>query len=327
MVIQKLDAELRVPVCLFYLVLRALDTIEDDMTLPVELKTAQLLAFHEKLTCKGWTFTQSGPAEKDRQLLVEFDKVVAEYVLLKPVYQEAIGDITRRMGAGMVEFIHKRGVDTRKEWDLYCHYVAGLVGIGLSRLFSRSALEDPAVETREQLANSMGLFLQKTNIIRDYLEDINDGRIFWPAEVWRRYASQLDHFKQQPAHKVAALACLNDLITDALKHVPDVFAYLAQIKNPSVYNFCAIPQVMAIATLALCYNNQDVFTSVVKLRRGKSIKLILESTSVAGTAAIFDRELSVIEDKFAYVQSPYNDTAELIRLVLDQKMKINLRKW
>ena len=33
------------------------------------------------------------------------------------------------------------------------------------------------------LANSMGLFLQKTNIIRDYLEDYVDGRAFWPQEV------------------------------------------------------------------------------------------------------------------------------------------------
>lgn len=30
----------------------------------------------------------------------------------------------------------------------------------------------------------MGLALQKTNIIRDYLEDINQNRIFWPRDVW-----------------------------------------------------------------------------------------------------------------------------------------------
>ena len=30
----------------------------------------------------------------------------------------------------------------------------------------------------------MGLFLQKTNIIRDYLEDTVEGRAFWPRSVW-----------------------------------------------------------------------------------------------------------------------------------------------
>ena len=54
----------------------------------------------------------------------------------------------------------------------YCHYVAGLVGIGLSQLFSASGLEGEEVGKDERLANSMGLFLQKTNIIRDYLEDV-----------------------------------------------------------------------------------------------------------------------------------------------------------
>ena len=65
----------------------------------------------------------------------------------------------------------------------YCHYVAGLVGIGLSRLFSASGLEAEEVGWDHQLANSMGLFLQKTNIIRDYLEDMQQGRLFWPKEV------------------------------------------------------------------------------------------------------------------------------------------------
>jgi len=65
----------------------------------------------------------------------------------------------------------------------YCHYVAGLVGIGLSRLFGASGLESEEVGKDHQLANSMGLFLQKTNIIRDYLEDMQQGRYFWPKEV------------------------------------------------------------------------------------------------------------------------------------------------
>lgn len=65
----------------------------------------------------------------------------------------------------------------------YCHYVAGLVGIGLTQLFVASGLEDPSIGENIKLANSMGLFLQKTNIIRDYLEDIIQDREFWPKEV------------------------------------------------------------------------------------------------------------------------------------------------
>lgn len=44
--------------------------------------------------------------------------------------------------------------------------------------------------------HSMGLFLQKTNIIRDYLEDYVDGRAFWPQDVWKKHAKtgQLGEF-------------------------------------------------------------------------------------------------------------------------------------
>ena len=48
-------------------------------------------------------------------------------------------------------------VETIEEYDEYCHYVAGLIGHGLSRLFHAAGLEDLAPD---DLSNSMGLFLQ-----------------------------------------------------------------------------------------------------------------------------------------------------------------------
>jgi farnesyl-diphosphate farnesyltransferase len=314
-VIQQLDEELREAVAVFYLVLRGLDTIEDDMTLPVERKTALLLSFYATTAQAGWTFSGSGPNEKDRQLLVEYDIVVAEYLRLAAPFQATIADVTRRMGAGMVEFLERRGVDTCAEWDQYCHYVAGLVGIGLSRLFAQSGLEAAEVGEREALANSMGLFLQKTNIIRDYLEDLEDGRIFWPRQVWQRYARELADLRK-PAQRAAALACLNDLITDALRHVPDVFTYMTALRNPSVFRFCAIPQVMAVATLAACYNNPKVYAGVVKIRRGEAADMILRARSMDALAGIFDVHLAGMAAHFgASMAAPYYDTAVALQRI------------
>lgn len=70
--------------CLYYLVLRGLDTIEDDMTLPDEKKQPLLRNFHEHTITPGWTFTECGPDESDRQLLVEYNNVVDELKLLSP---------------------------------------------------------------------------------------------------------------------------------------------------------------------------------------------------------------------------------------------------
>ena len=88
------------------------------------------------------------------------------------------------MGEGMAQFAGRnlvQGTTNLEDYNLYCHYVAGLVGEGLSRLFTQSGYESQEVEANaKSLGNTMGLFLQKTNITRDYLEDLRDGRAFWP---------------------------------------------------------------------------------------------------------------------------------------------------
>lgn len=50
MVIQQLPVELRDATCVFYLILRALDTVEDDMAIPKEVKIPMLRTFHEHLS-------------------------------------------------------------------------------------------------------------------------------------------------------------------------------------------------------------------------------------------------------------------------------------
>jgi farnesyl-diphosphate farnesyltransferase len=87
------------------------------------------------------------------------------------------------------------------EFDLYCHYVAGLVGEGLALLFAASGEEPTLLAPASllgaqsespyrlapgiaELSNSLGLFLQKTNITRDVREDVDEHRFFWPREIW-----------------------------------------------------------------------------------------------------------------------------------------------
>lgn len=68
------------------------------------------------------------------------------------------------------------GPSSIDEYKRYCHFVAGLVGQNLTQLFTASGLERLTLANHLEWANSMGLFLQKTNIIRDYPEDYTAGR-------------------------------------------------------------------------------------------------------------------------------------------------------
>jgi len=285
-VIQQLPECLRDAVCVFYLVLRALDTVEDDMSIPDDIKIPLLRCFHEKSHDKTWSMECGDGAYID--LIKQYPLVTKVFQGLDHEYQRVIEDICKRMGNGMADFITSE-VKTVKEYNLYCHYVAGLVGVGLSQLFFSSGLESKSSYKNEDLSNNMGLFLQKTNIIRDYLEDINEEpapRMFWPKEIWGQYVRRLVDLKSD-RHAGDAVACLNHMILDALSHAEGCLTYMSRLKDPDIFRFCAIPQVMAMGTLAVCFNNHKVFEGVVKMRRGETAKVFWNIGDFSDACSMF----------------------------------------
>jgi len=315
LVIRQLPKELGMEVAVFYLFLRGLDTVEDDMSAfpDPEDKVHCLERFHETvllgkvkllgsegggkgrpsldkfLTVDGLT----GIGEGDEKALIEnMIRVSRVYDTFDSGAQRVIKEITRDMGKGMAEFVSKdlgQGTKSVEEYNLYCHYVAGLVGEGLCRLFAVTRIERPALTRRMDLANSMGLFLQKNNIIRDYLEDYVEGRAFWPKEVWEKHAvkTKLLGELSLPENRRAACNCLNELVIDALQLMPDCIDYMSQIQNQQAFRFCGIPQVMAAATLAEVFDNPRVFEGVVKIRKGQTVKLMMNCTSMRGLVKAF----------------------------------------
>ena len=318
-VIRQLPRGLVLDILIFYLVLRALDTIEDDMEAFVdepEAKLRHLRVFGtEYLGNAAWAPLAGVGEGAEAELLQSFQAVNRVFHSLPAESQDIIRDVTNRMGAGMAQRLMValgQGTADLAAYNEYCYAVAGLVGEGLTRLFIGRGYEGPAIAQQGQLvwpfctpsaessgganyglAVSMGLFLQKANIIRDYLEDFVEGRSFWPQSEWRRFADDLDEFawlKPAPAHVVArdslktpmrrALSCVSALVADALMLVPESLRYLALLEDSKVFRFCAIPQVMAIATLEACFNNPLVFSGVVKIRKGLAARLILSAGAI-----------------------------------------------
>lgn len=288
-VIRQLPSSMLVDILIFYLVLRALDTIEDDTTAfeSNDIKIKHLTNFRKTaLSDPKWTMDGVGEGDEKR-LLQNFDKCHRVYAKLSEKSQSVIADITQRMADGMAEFVGKdlgQGTVDVEQYNRYCHFVAGLVGEGLSRLFAASGLEKQSFASELFLSDQMGLFLQKTNIIRDYLEDYVDHRAFWPQTIWKKYSktAELGYFTRQEDEEVRekSLQCLNELVTDALELAPDCLAYMSKLQCKEIFRFCAIPQVMAIATLEKCYANNNVFTGVVKIRKGTSCKLLLRTNTL-----------------------------------------------
>ncbi len=80
---------------------------------------------------------------------------------------------------------------------------------------------------------------------------------------------------------------LSSMLLDAMSHATHALDYLALLKEQSVFNFCAIPQVMAIATIELMFNNPDVFKKNVKIRKGVAVGLILKAVNPRDVAYTF----------------------------------------
>ncbi|KAL5703157.1 squalene synthase [Ranunculus cassubicifolius] len=161
-------------------------------------------------------------------------------------YQEAIEEITKRMGAGMAKFI-------LKEIENIC----------------------------SPLANSLGEFgVLCWNWCRELevTKDVKKEMVLyeWARLIWRENSEK-------------AVQCLNDMVTNALLLAEDCLKYMSALRDPSIFRFCAIPQIMAIGTLALCYNNVAVFRGVVKMRRGLIAKVMDSTKSMSDVyGAFFD---------------------------------------
>lgn len=152
-VILELPVELRDATCIFYLVLRALDSVEDDTKFDKKQKLIILREFYKKLEDRNFsvkgcmliyftilTFLQGGEKPHEKELLENMHRVIDVFLTLDKKYRDVIAEITSAMGNGMADFLDKP-VATLDDYNLYCHYVAGLVGHGLTKLFIASKCE------------------------------------------------------------------------------------------------------------------------------------------------------------------------------------------
>ncbi|MCO5614261.1 hypothetical protein L7F22_068541 [Adiantum nelumboides] len=297
-VIKELKGEMSRVICLFYLALRALDTIEDDMTLDPARKVKLLTSFYRRLEEPGWTFTESeSRADSCRAWFAR--RLLTSLLHLQVAQMKRTGSCSSSL---------TRSLKSTSDWEVglrpllpFCRRV---VGEGLSRLFSESGVERAWLGDQLSLSNHMGLFLQKTNIIRDYAEDCAEGRHFWPKECWAApgadFASQADvakgivetskgsgHYRPEGKEGERAMFVLSTMLLDAVRHSTRALDYLSLLREQSIFNFCAIPQVMAIATLNVMMGNPDVFRRNVKIRKSQAVQLILRTMNPRDVSYMF----------------------------------------
>ena len=162
----------------FYAFCRVVDDIADAEAIPVEERQARLNTWKAALV-------ESVPGEDP--FAAELRAVVARYNIPVVYFEEII--------AGVEMDLSPRRYATFADLRLYCYRVASAVGLVSIEIFGYS---NPACR---QYAESLGLALQLTNILRDVGEDYANGqRIYLPQEDLERFGVSEEDIARQHYH-------------------------------------------------------------------------------------------------------------------------------
>ena len=175
-----------------YAFARRIDDIGDG-TMPPDDKIAALGQARTQITSLG----RDGSAVADDLVLVALRDAAARF----PIPIAAFGELIDGCEADV------RGVSyaTFDDLEHYCRCVAGSIGRLSLGVFGSSDMTQA-----ERLADSLGIALQLTNILRDIREDLGNGRVYLPAEDLDRFGCTLE--PPGPDGQVVLAGRLDDLV-------------------------------------------------------------------------------------------------------------------
>lgn len=194
--IPRLPAALAERVGLAYLLMRVVDTLEDDPALAADHRARLLHGLDAQLAQLG--SGASPPIDvvalegvgnpREEALMRESGELLRRIQDLPSDARAALVTCAQSMIAG-VRIFQARGVERERPYPAirdaaelreYCYYVAGIVGEMLCDLMARH-LDRPRLLSMKPVAVELGIGLQMVNILKDAARDAMDGRRYLPT--------------------------------------------------------------------------------------------------------------------------------------------------
>jgi len=274
-----------------YLLCRIVDTIEDEPLLDGARKNYFCQQFSRALDGGKNTelfarqlcasLSKQTPAA-EHELIRNAPRVIQIARSFPAAQREALQHCVRTMASGMTQFQlrnDKHGLQTLEDVDLYCYYVAGVVGQMLTSLF---CLHSPEIAKSRRalmaLAVSFGQGLQMTNILKDVWEDYRIGACWLPRQIFAEEGLDLRDLTRAGKREEfqRGVQCL---IGIAHGHLRNALTYTLHIprREVGIRNFCLWAIGFAVLTLRKINKNLD-YTD------GNQVKI--SRLSVKGTVAV-----------------------------------------
>ena len=221
-----LKADLKYSVASAYLVLRAIDEIEDHESIQNTTKFDLLMQLSELFKR---SFTQEEYCDiiaPVKEQLPEVSIRLVDWIQACPEGSRSLMmETASEMAFGMAKWAKENWqVHTKEDLDDYTYYVAGCVGVYLSKLWNWSYGQ----ETNEELAIEFGRGLQIVNILRNQKEDKEERGVSFVPDDWSR----------------------DQLFAYADENLAQADAYIETLNEKSTILFCRLPLAFAHKSLA-----------------------------------------------------------------------------
>lgn len=261
--IRVLPKELRGPIGLAYLLARASDTIADSAGLATETRLHHLAAFGrmvrtgKPLGLEDLQRDIQTPHEGETVLIQSLDRCLQELAQTANKDRVEIVDVLQKIIRGQTLDLERFGGGDRivalqnaGELEEYTYLVAGCVGEFWTRLCLHH-LPDCAsrgLAEMRQLGCEYGKGLQLVNILRDFPEDLANGRCYLPENELRAAGTSPSPVMDNPAKAQPVFNHWRDKAAWQLEHG---YEYIAALDSPRLRIASFLPWHLGLGTLRL----------------------------------------------------------------------------
>jgi farnesyl-diphosphate farnesyltransferase len=285
--IRILPGALRPSVTVAYLLFRLADTIEDAPGLDSSDRTELFEAFLDRLDGGGPLSLPERPrillAESvspgESRLLDSGEKVFAVFESLPAASRGIISSHVAETARGMERIGRERRegpllvLRSWEDLDEYCYYVAGTIGIMLTRLFAEHSrhIDPDSCKRLTALGTNFGRGLQLTNILKGIGADRRAGRVYLPREALARRSVTPEELLAPPS-RAGVLEVVNEILPRALQDLEDALRYtlLLPRREPRLRVFCLWPLFTAVRTLGIVADGRDLAVAGRQPRIGRA---------------------------------------------------------
>ncbi|MBW2005247.1 MAG: squalene/phytoene synthase family protein [Deltaproteobacteria bacterium] len=309
--IGQLEGDIFKTVLLGYLLFRIADTFEDTIYQDEREKIADLRDFAEifrgnkdfshRLKLYESLKFRWKESSNEKNLIENGHIVLRCYFDLRDTYRKIIDPLIVETSWGMLEF-QKRKLQSNseifqltdiKELEEYCYYVAGVVGVMLTKIFCDRKGIKKQKSKLEKVQIHFGIALQLINIIKDYQKDILRGWCYIPNSITEEYRIDINAIETLSIKQRQGI--INSMIPFIVTYLDSTLRYikLLPLEEKSIRMFCIIPFVLGYRTLS----------KVVQMRGNKISRQ--EVTDIIHKSGTYAQSNSLLKEDYLKIREDY----------------------